>query len=128
MNAARSHDSELTVCCHCPIGPSMRRPVSVKLVLQLPLIVEWSSSEPGRLCRHPSIRTLWRAIFARCKLGVLVSVGAATCESTSILTDSVRVGPQDLVAVTWTRRLSSALRIQLYATALTTWWLFRSGS
>jgi hypothetical protein len=35
---------------------------------------------------------------------------------------------QDLGAVTWTRRLSSALRIQLYATALTTLWLFRSGS
>jgi hypothetical protein len=50
-------------------------------------------------------------IFARCQVGVLVSVGAATCESTSRPTDSVRVGPQDLVAVTWTRRLSSAVRI-----------------
>ncbi len=30
-------------------------------------------------CRHPSIRTLnERFLFARCKLGVLVSVGAAT--------------------------------------------------
>jgi hypothetical protein len=38
--------------------------------------------------------------FARCQVGVLVSVGAATCESTSRPTDSVRVGPQDLVAVT----------------------------
>ena len=44
-------------------------------------------------------------------MGVLVSVGAATCESTSAPTSSVGVGPQDLVAVTWTRRLSSALRI-----------------
>jgi hypothetical protein len=38
--------------------PSMRRPVSVKSDLSLPLVVEWSSSEPGRPCRHPSIRTL----------------------------------------------------------------------
>src|SRR5258707_6657361 len=30
-------------------------------------------------CRHPSIRTLdERFLFARCKLGVLVSAGAAT--------------------------------------------------
>ena len=29
-------------------------------------------------CRHPSIRTLDERFFARCKLGVLVSVGAAT--------------------------------------------------
>ena len=57
--------------------------------------------------------------FARCQVGVLVSVGAATCESTSRPTNSVRVGPQDLVAVTWTRRLSSALRTQCYATVLT---------
>jgi hypothetical protein len=34
--------------------------------------------QPSRLCRHPSIRTLWSAIFARCKLGVLVSAGAAS--------------------------------------------------
>jgi hypothetical protein len=40
--------------------------------------------EPSRLCRHPSIRTLCGAIVARCKLGVLDSVGAATCESTSV--------------------------------------------
>jgi hypothetical protein len=33
-------------------------------------------------CRHPSIRTLDERFFARCKLGVLVSVGAATCLST----------------------------------------------
>ena len=45
--------------------------------------------------------------------------GAATCESTSRPTFSVRVGPQDLVAVTWTRRLSSVLRTQFYATVLT---------
>ena len=57
--------------------------------------------------------------FARCQLGVLVSVGAATCESTSRPTSPAGVGPQDLVAVTWTRRLSSALQNQFYATVLT---------
>src|SRR5712671_4054357 len=41
----------------------------------------------------------------------------------------VSVGPQDLVAVTWTRRLSSAVRIEtLYATARIAFWLLRSGS
>jgi hypothetical protein len=37
---------------------------------------------------------------------------------------------QELVAVTWTRRLSSAVKIphSPYATAATTLWLFRSGS
>jgi hypothetical protein len=35
---------------------------------------------------------------------------------------------QDLVAVTCTRRLSSAVRMQLYATALTILWLFLNGS
>src|SRR4029077_4729252 len=40
------------------------------------------------------------------------------CESTSVPTDSAGVGPQDLVAVTWTRRLSSALRTPFYATVL----------
>jgi hypothetical protein len=29
-------------------------------------------------CRYPSIRTLVERIFARCKLGVLVSAGAAS--------------------------------------------------
>jgi hypothetical protein len=36
----------------------MRRPVSVKPILQLPWFVEWSYLELFRLCRHPSIRTL----------------------------------------------------------------------
>jgi hypothetical protein len=41
----------------------------------------------------------------------------------------VGVGPQDLVAVTWTRRLSSAVRIEtLYATARIAFWLLRNGS
>ena len=34
--------------------------------------------KPSRLCRHPSIRTLGGAMVARCQLGVLDSVGAAT--------------------------------------------------
>jgi hypothetical protein len=39
------------------------------------------------------------------------------------------VGPQDLVAVTWTRRLSSAVRIEtLYGTARIVFWLLRNGS
>jgi len=41
--------------------------------------------DPGRHCRHPSIRTLGeRVLSARCKLGVLVSAGAATCSATSL--------------------------------------------
>jgi hypothetical protein len=37
--------------------------------------------------------------------------------------------PQDLVAVTWTRRLSSAVRTEPpYATARIAFWLLRSGS
>jgi len=36
-------------------------------------------------CRHPSIRTRqWASFFAWCKLGVLVSAGAATWLSTSL--------------------------------------------
>ena len=36
------------------------------------LISRFFSFEPGRLCRHPSIRTLLLGeLFARCKLGVL---------------------------------------------------------
>src|SRR5579862_9520917 len=101
----------------------MRRPASVKVVcLFLPCVFAF---EPSRLCRHPSIRTLNERLFARCKLGVLNSAGAATCEST--LAPRGELG-QDLGAVTRTRRLSSALRVQLYATAPSTFWLFRSGS
>src|SRR5580704_5186658 len=74
-------------------SPSMRRPVRVKSVLQLPLVVEWSYWEPSRLCRHPSIRTLYERWFARCKLGVLRTAGAATCESTSAPISSTGVGP-----------------------------------
>jgi len=42
------------------------------------LPVDSFAFEPGRLCRHPSIRTLGWAIFARCMVGVPNTVGAAT--------------------------------------------------
>jgi hypothetical protein len=53
------------------------------------------------------------------------------CYLISVLSShvSVGVGPQELVAVTWTRRLSSAVRIEtLYATARIAFWLLRNGS
>ena len=75
----------------------MRRPFSVKTVFSYQ---RFFSFEPGRLCRHPSIRTrLLSDCFARCKLGVLNSAGAATCESTSAPLFRRELG-QDLVAVT----------------------------
>jgi len=57
------------------IGPSMRRPVSVKSVF-LPV-------GSFRLSRAASVAILpsalfWERWFARCKLGVLISAGAAT--------------------------------------------------
>src|ERR1700690_2294899 len=59
--------------------PSMRRPVGVKSILFVlgeTLLV----SRPSGHCRHASIRTLEeRFHFARCMLGVLVTVGAAIC-------------------------------------------------
>src|SRR5258707_12932457 len=49
--------------------------------------------------------------------------------STSRPTVSVGVGPQELVAVTWTRRLGSAVRTETpYATARIAFWLLRNGS
>ena len=36
-------------------------------------------------CRHPSIRTLDERFLARCKLGVLVSAGAATIDGRQII-------------------------------------------
>src|SRR5271169_327076 len=60
-------------------------------------------SPPSRHCRHPSIRTLnERFCFTRCKLGVLVSAGAATCLSTSLSIDTTEAG-QAINAVTETR-------------------------
>src|SRR5258708_9398489 len=44
------------------IGPSMRRPVSVKSVFLLPSC-GFLEFEPSRLCRHPSIRTLLGSDF-----------------------------------------------------------------
>ena len=50
-------------------SPSMRRPVRVNSVLYLPFVVEWSSSELIRLCRHPSIRTLCGAMIRSVPVG-----------------------------------------------------------
>src|SRR4030088_3204998 len=53
------------------------------------------------------------------------------CYLISVLSShvSVGVGPQELVAVTWTRRLNSAVRMEtLYATARIAFWLLRNGS
>ena len=44
--------------------------------------------------------------FARCKLGVLVSAGAATCQATSTSSRKTRLG-QAIDAVTGTRHLAS---------------------
>jgi hypothetical protein len=49
---------------------------------------------PSRRCCHTSIRTLdERSFFARCRLGVLVSAGAATYRSTSRSSSKKEVGP-----------------------------------
>jgi hypothetical protein len=59
--------------------PSMRRPVGVKLIL-----LGFGESFRSFPCRVAPVATLPSALFderfffARCKLGVLVSVGAAT--------------------------------------------------
>ena len=83
----------------------------------------------SRPCRHPSIRTLceryslgarWVFSFSRCCYLVI---------DLSSRLFGVGVGPQDLVAVTWTRRSSSAVRIKtLYATARIALLLLRNGS
>ena len=74
-------------------SPSMRRPVSVKSVLQLPLVVEWSSSNRSASAAILPSALFCERWFARCQLGVLVSVGAATCESTSAPISWTGVGP-----------------------------------
>ena len=77
----------------------MRRPVDVKAHFRFLVSVSlFLFSQAAPVAILPS--ALFVSDIARCKVGVLVSVGAATCESTSRPTDSVRVGPQDLVAVT----------------------------
>jgi hypothetical protein len=45
-------------------GPSMRRPVSVKTVFLFPPYKGFFPFESSRLCRHPSIRTLFVERFS----------------------------------------------------------------
>src|SRR6202521_2847801 len=81
--------------------------------------VEWSSMELIRLCRHPSIRTLF---LSDCSLGAswASSVQRVLLPDNRPRLPSLRQkSDQDLGAVTRTRRLSSALRAQFYATVLT---------
>ena len=49
-------------------SPSMRRPVSVKSVF-LFSICAFFAFESGRLCLHPSIRTLWLSDFRSVQVG-----------------------------------------------------------
>ena len=90
----------------------MRRPVDVKAHFRLSSFRESVPIQPSRPCRHPSIRTLcersslgarWVFSFSRCCYLII--------DLCSYL--FVGVGPQDLVAVTWTRRSSSAVRLKL---------------
>jgi hypothetical protein len=68
-----------------PIGPSMRRPVRVKTIL---VFLKWVfGSEPSRLCRHPSIRTLFERF----------SLGASWVSSFQSLRAS---GPRKLMKIT----------------------------
>src|ERR1035441_8376232 len=60
----------------------MRRPVVVKQNLYPSLFISKVFLRRVKPCRSPSIRTLDERFIARCKLGVLVSVGAATCSAT----------------------------------------------
>ena len=46
----------------------MRRPVSVKTVFSFSY-QRFVSFEPGRLCRHPSIRTLCERLFRSVQVG-----------------------------------------------------------
>ncbi len=93
-------------------GPSMRRPVDVKAHFFFLLSSFFPSVpiQPSRPCRHPSIRTLceryslgarWVFSFSRCCYLII-----------DLSPTSVGVGPQDPVAVTWTRRSSSAVPIK----------------
>jgi hypothetical protein len=90
--------------------------------------VEWSYWEPFRLCRHPSIRTLlWsdfrsvqvgRPQFSRCCY-LIIDLGSPLFDGSW--------------ARTWAQspELGGSARLfgtNLYATALTTLWLFRNGS
>jgi hypothetical protein len=83
-------------------------------------------SRPGPPSFHPhSFVSEIRSVLGGC------SRFSRCCYLISVLSShvSVGVGPQELVAVTWTRRLSSAVRIEtLYATARIAFWLLRNGS
>ena len=81
----------------------MRRPVGVKSI-RCGFGCSRCFSQPSRHCRHPSTRTLRRAIgFARCKLGVLVSaVLPPDCRPFHL--QGWKLG-QAINAVTGTRRL-----------------------
>ena len=72
----------------------MRRPVSVKSVFCFSLLGDFFLllSPSASAAILPSALFVER-FFARCKLGVLNSVGAATCESTSALVFSTGAGP-----------------------------------
>src|SRR6267378_2338800 len=93
------------------LGPSMRRPVDVKAHFCFLLFFSPVPIQLSRPCRHPSIRTLceryslgarWVFSFSRCCY-LIIDLGSVSSRG---------VGPQDLVAVTWTRRSSSAVRIE----------------
>src|ERR1700693_4445293 len=96
----------------------MRRPVDVNAHFRFLLSVS-----RFRFSQAASVAILPSALFVeRLSLGASWVFSFQWCCYLIIdlcSTDSVRVGPQDLVAVTWTRRLSSALRTQFYATVLT---------
>src|SRR5258706_13987655 len=79
-------------------SPSMRRPVSVKSVFHFHIRGFFRLSRAASVAILPSALFCER-LFARCKLGVLNSAGAATCESTSAPLFRRELG-QDLVAVT----------------------------
>jgi hypothetical protein len=80
----------------------------------------------SRPCRHPSIRTLceryslgarWVFSFSRCCY-LIIDLGSVSSRG---------VGPQELVAVTWTRRSSSAVWIpSLLLSMLLSMFLFLS--
>src|SRR5712672_4071343 len=70
----------------------MRRPVSVKSVFHFHIRGFFRLSRAASVAILPSALFCER-LFARCKLGVLNSAGAATCESTSAPISSTGAGP-----------------------------------
>jgi len=112
----------------------MRRPVGVKTI-PFSFCGARFSLLPSGHCRHASIRTLEeRFVFARCKLGVLVSAGAAICLSPCGSTLGEWNPGQAINAVTGTRLwllsflfletvLPFVLPLLFYAAAATVAWL-----